>query len=94
MNWMIFDPTFVIHKIKIPIIIIQGTTDLQASVTDAEKLKKARSEAQLKIIEGMNHVLKAAPDDVDKNLATYTDPSLPLMPEFVNTVVGFIKGLK
>ncbi|EHQ29962.1 alpha/beta hydrolase [Mucilaginibacter paludis] len=94
MSWIPYDPARIIKKIKTPILIIQGTTDLQVGVADAEKLKKAKSEAVLKIIDGMNHILKAAPADKDKNKATYNDPSLPLKPEFVTDVVDFIKGLK
>lgn len=94
MTWMMFDPARVIKKLKMPILIVQGTTDVQVSVDEANKLKKAKSEASLKIIEGMNHILKAAPADKEKNLATYTDPSLPLKPEFMAAVIDFIKGLK
>jgi len=94
MTWIPYDPQRVIKKIKIPILLIQGTTDLVVPVTDAEKLKKARSEASLKVIEGMNHVLKLAPADHEKNTATYKDPDLPLAPEFITSVLDFIKALK
>jgi pimeloyl-ACP methyl ester carboxylesterase len=94
MSWIFFEPQRVIKKIKTSILIIQGTTDLQVAVTNAEKLKKAKSEATLKIIDGMNYVLKLAPEDHDKNMATYKDPSLPLAPEFVTAIVAFVKGLK
>ncbi|MEO6521210.1 MAG: alpha/beta fold hydrolase [Mucilaginibacter sp.] len=94
MTWIPYDPARVIKKIKTSFLIVQGTTDLQVSVGDAEKLKKAKSEAVLKIIDGMNHILKAAPADKEKNMATYGDPTLPLKPEFMTAVVDFIKGLK
>lgn len=94
MTWIPYDPVRVIKKIKTSILIVQGTTDLQVPVTDAEKLKKGKSEATLKIIDGMNHILKAAPADKEKNQATYNDPSLPIKPEFMTAVVDFIKGLK
>ncbi|MCC8424144.1 alpha/beta hydrolase [Mucilaginibacter sp. UR6-11] len=94
MSWCRFDPQQEIKKLRIPILILQGSTDLQVNVTDAEKLKKARSSAILTIIPNMNHVLKDAPADKEKNMATYTQPNLPLKPEFVNSVIEFIKGLK
>jgi pimeloyl-ACP methyl ester carboxylesterase len=94
MSEIFIDPVRVIKKIKLPILIIQGNHDVQVSVTDAELLKKAKSEATLKIIDGMNHVLKQAPADRQQNLATYNDPSLPLSPELVPDIVDFIKGLK
>lgn len=94
MSEIFIDPTRVIKKIKLPILIIQGTNDLQVTVTDAELLKKAKSEATLKIINEMNHVLKQAPADSQQNMATYIDPSLPLHPELVPDIVNFIKGVK
>jgi pimeloyl-ACP methyl ester carboxylesterase len=94
MSWIPYDPARVIKKIKTSFLIVQGTTDLQSSVTDAEKLKKAKSDATLKIIDGMNYILKEAPADKEKNMATYSNPSLPLKPEFMTAVVDFIKALK
>jgi pimeloyl-ACP methyl ester carboxylesterase len=94
LTWCRFDPAREIKKLKIPTLIIQGTTDLQVNVSNAEKLKKGKSNSTVAIIEGMNHVLKEAPADRQQNLATYTKPDLPLKPEFVTSVVDFIKGLK
>ena len=94
MTWCRFDPQKEIKKLKMPVLIVQGTSDLQVSVAQAEKLKKGRSGATLTIIPGMNHILKDSPDDKQQNLATYTKPDLPLKPEFVNSMLNFIKGLK
>jgi len=93
-TWIIFDPVRIIKRLKMPVLIIQGTTDLQVTLADAELLKKAKSEAVLKVIVGMNHILKDAPPDREKNFATYNDPSLPLNAELVPDIVTFIKGLK
>jgi uncharacterized protein len=92
MSWCRFEPQKEIKKLKMPILIVQGTTDLQVNVSNAEKLKKGN--ATLAIISGMNHFLKEAPEDRQQNLATYNKPDLPLKLEFVTSVVGFIKGLK
>ncbi|RCH54340.1 hypothetical protein DJ568_13705 [Mucilaginibacter hurinus] len=94
MSWFRFDPAKEIKKLKIPMLLIQGTTDLQTSVTQAEKLKKAKSDAQLLIIPNMNHVLKEAPADTKHNLATYSNPNLPLKPELVNGIADFVNKLK
>jgi len=94
LSWMFRDPVREIHKLKIPVLILHGTSDLQVQVTDAEKLKKAKSDAVLTIIPNMNHVLKDAPVDRDKNMATYKDPTLPLKPELVTAITGFIEKLK
>jgi len=94
MSWCRFDPQQWIKKMKIPVLIIQGTTDLQVTVADADKLKKGKSSANEIIIHGMNHVLKEAPAERDKNIATYNQPDLPLHPELVTSVIDFIHGLK
>ena len=94
MSWFRYNPAREIRKLKIPILIVQGNTDLQVKVTDAEKLKKAKSDAILDIIPEMNHVLKEAPADKDKNLATYNQPDLPLKPEFVKAFISFVKKVR
>ncbi|MDB4901650.1 MAG: Alpha/beta hydrolase family protein [Mucilaginibacter sp.] len=83
-----------IKSIKVPMLIIQGTTDLTVSVDNAEKLKKAKSEATLVIVKGMNHILKEAPADEVANMATYSKPDLPLKTELVSSMVDFINKLK
>jgi len=91
MSWCRRIPQLEIKRLKIPILIIQGTTDLQVSVDNAEKLKDAKSSATLDIIHGMNHVLKDAPADKDQNMATYKDPNLPLDAQMVTDIIDFIK---
>ncbi|MFI5159633.1 MAG: serine aminopeptidase domain-containing protein [Sphingobacteriales bacterium] len=93
MSWCKYNPPRVLKTLKIPVMIIQGTTDLQVTVADAEKLKKAKSEATLLIIPGMNHVLKDAPADRDQNLATYNKPDLPLKAELMPGIISFINGV-
>ncbi|GAB2693683.1 hypothetical protein GCM10027037_16440 [Mucilaginibacter koreensis] len=93
MSWFRFDPAKEIKKVKVPVLIIQGNNDVQVSVDNAEKLKKAKSEAQLVIIPGMNHILKQAPLPRDQNLLTYTNPDLPIDPTLVSAVVGFVNKL-
>ena len=93
MSWCRFDPAKEIKQLKIPILIVQGTTDLQVNPANAEKLKKSKITTVL-MIEGMNHVLKAAPIDREKNLATYNQPDLPLKPELIPGIVDFITKLK
>ncbi|GAA4923037.1 alpha/beta hydrolase [Mucilaginibacter defluvii] len=94
MSWCRYDPQREIKKLKMPVLILQGTTDLQVPVAQAEKLKKAKSDAQLLIIPEMNHILKAAPADTKQNMATYSNPDLPLKPELVTGIVDFIGKVK
>lgn len=71
-------------------LIIQGDRDLQVSVADARLLDKVRN-TELRIIGGMNHVLKAAPEDPAGNLAAYADPSLPLANDVIRRIRRFVK---
>src|SRR5262249_675265 len=59
-SWLKFDPAKEIVGLSGPIAIIQGTTDIQVSVVDAQSLAAARPDATLTLIDGMNHVLKEA----------------------------------
>jgi len=93
MSWCKYNPPRVLKTLKIPVLIIQGTTDLQVAVADADKLKKGKSDAILLIIPGMNHVLKDAPADRDQNLATYNKPDLPLKAELMPGIISFINGV-
>jgi len=89
-SWMKYDPAKEIAKLKIPVLILQGTTDLQVSVDDAKLLSTGKPDAKLLIIENMNHVLKDCDSDIQKNMSTYKNPDLPLKTELVDALVDFI----
>jgi len=91
-SWLKYDPAIEIGKLKIPVLIIQGETDIQVTVEDARMLKAGNESAALVIIPEMNHVLKKAPADQTANMATYYQPELPLVEEFVSAVLKFVKG--
>lgn len=90
MSWLPLDPAALIAAYPGPVMIGQGTTDIQINMTDAEALKAARPDATLTSFEGVNHLLKIAPADRAANIATYSDPSLPLAPGVAEAVGGFI----
>lgn len=91
-SWFHYNPQTEIHKLHKPVLIIQGTTDIQVGVKDASNLAKADPTAKLVIISGMNHILKNAPADRAQNIQTYYNPDLPLNQQLVKVVVKFIKG--
>lgn len=91
-SWIKYDPAIEIGKLKMPVLIIQGTTDLQVTVNDAKLLSEAKPDAELQLIENMNHVLKEADSDVQKNMATYSKPDLPLKTELIDSIVAFIQN--
>jgi len=85
-----YDPAIEITKVKCPILIIQGTTDIQIPVNEAEILASANSNSQLVIIEGMNHILKEAEAHRLLNLQTYGDPNLELKQGLIESITKFI----
>jgi fermentation-respiration switch protein FrsA (DUF1100 family) len=89
-SWIKYDPQKEIAKLRIPVLIVQGTTDIQISLDDANRLAKALPKAKLVVIEGMNHILKAAPADRQLNILTYTQPDLPLKKEFTDKIIPFL----
>ena len=72
---------------------MNGTTDLQVKVLDAELLAKSQPKAELRIIKNMNHVLKYC-DTEDKELQKliYSDPDLPLHKDFTTELIRFVKA--
>ena len=90
LSWMLHDPCAEIKKLTIPILILQGNTDIQVEVKQGEMLKACKPKATLKIIAGMNHILKEAPIDRTKNVATYSDGTLPIMPGLVDLIAAFV----
>lgn len=90
-SWFRYDPAKSIAALTVPVLIVQGTTDLQVSVDDAKRLAAASPKAKLLLVEGMNHVLKEVPPDREKQMASYSDPTLRLAPEFLAGVVDFVR---
>lgn len=90
-SWMKYDPAAEIAKLTIPVLIIQGTNDIQVSEDDAKKLSEADKNAQLVMIKNMNHIFRIVEStDRKDNIATYNEPSLPIAPELVTSIETFI----
>ena len=92
MSWMKYDPAVEISNLKIPIVIIQGSTDLQVQVKDAELLHAASVGSRYILIEGMNHIFKMAPSDREKNIETYSKPELPIVQELIRAICNSVQG--
>jgi pimeloyl-ACP methyl ester carboxylesterase len=89
-SWLPIDPAKAIAAVKAPLLIMQGTTDVQVNMEDARLLAAARPDAGFVLLEGANHVLKIAPADRVANIATYADPTLPLAPGVIPALMTFI----
>lgn len=90
-SWFQYQPADIIAKLTQPVLIIQGTTDLQVQVKEAQQLAQAQPRATLSIINEMNHVLKEAPSNPQVNLSTYSNPDLPLADNLVSSIIAFLE---
>ena len=91
-SWIKYNPQEEIKKLSIPILIINGTKDIQVPESDAKLLHEANPISELKIIDKMNHVLKEINEDAE-NIKSYSNPDLPIMEELSITIDSFIKSL-
>lgn len=90
-SWFKYNPQKEISKLTIPILIIQGTTDIQVPVEHAELLSNANKKAKKVIIENMNHVLKDCEQtDMNTQLKSYNDTIIPINNMIVKYIIDFI----
>lgn len=92
-SWLKYNPQTEIQKLNVPVMIVNGTKDIQVTVSEAETLHKAKPEAEYLIIENMNHVLKEIKGDLAENQKSYTNPDLPVMQELIERISDFSKNL-
>lgn len=85
------NPAEAFARVRMPALIVQGSHDIQVDVADARNLKIANSNAELVLIEGMNHVLRIVPLDLKAQLASYDNPRQPLARLLTEQIVSFIQ---
>jgi uncharacterized protein len=89
-SWFKLIPQELINSVHANVLIVHGDSDIQVTADEAQELKSAYPNAQLEIISGMNHVLKAVGSDMDMQISSYSDPSLPLARRLVQVIVIFL----
>lgn len=92
-SWFKYDPAREIATLDSPVLVLQGTTDLQVGVEDAERLAAAKKNATLRLIDPMNHVLKRAVTPAEQQ-AAYFNPSLPIETKAVEEIAGFLRSVQ
>ena len=86
-----YDPARLAAAFKGPMLVLQGTRDLQVTLEDASILKNAHLSAKLVIVPGVNHVLKpVAGAGAGANFATYADPSIAIDPAVTEALATMI----
>jgi pimeloyl-ACP methyl ester carboxylesterase len=90
-SWFKYDPAKEIGKLQIPVLIIQGTNDIQVSADDAKRLSAGLPKARLLMIQHMNHILCIVDsEDKQANMDSYSNPDLPLAPALIDSICHFI----
>ena len=90
-----FDAPAAIRAVRQPVLIVQGETDLQATVADAERLHAARPDARLVLIPEVNHVLKRTTESTPQGqMVTYQDPGIPIVMNAVQAIADWILALR
>jgi uncharacterized protein len=86
----LYDPAKELARLEMPVLIVQGTADVQTAVEDARALAAAKKDAKLVLIEDMNHTLKKTSTPAEQAKA-YIDPSLPLAPKVSEEIATFLR---
>jgi pimeloyl-ACP methyl ester carboxylesterase len=90
----LLDPAEALGDTDLPTLIVHGSADIQVAASEGDTLATARDDAARTVLPGMTHTLKQVADEADlsANMATYTDPGLPLHDGLVPVVSNFILG--
>lgn len=91
-SWMAYNPTNIINSLNCPVLIVNGTKDLQVSVKEAELLKRANDNSNIVIIEKMNHVLIEIEGDDLENSKSYNESFRKISPTLIENITNFIKS--
>lgn len=89
-EWMKWNPQTEIAKLTVPVLIVNGTKDIQVTEKEAGLLHGALPASEMAIISNMNHIFKNIEKDAD-NLSSYNNPDLPVHPELTKSIVAFLK---
>ncbi|MDN7929993.1 alpha/beta hydrolase [Burkholderia metallica] len=93
MSELTIDPASLLAGYTKPVLIVQGTRDIQVAVQDAERLQRANPQAEMALIADASHALKTVRTaDLQDNLATYSNPDLPLADGVVDAITAFLRA--
>lgn len=90
-SWFKYNPQTEIKKLTVPVLVLQGNKDLQVTVKDAELLSQTNKNAELLIVDKMNHVMKTIEGDTQANIESYNNESLPISEIMTSKIISFIK---
>ncbi len=89
-SWFRYDPRVVAGAVGAPLLVVQGTHDVQTLEDDARAIAAGNPGATLKLIPGMNHVLKQSPAGRLEQTAVYSDSTIAIDPTLVEAISSFV----
>ena len=89
-SWIKYNPSEEIKKLYIPILLINGTEDLQVKQEEAKSLHEANKNSEVVIIDKMNHVLKEV-NSMTENQSSYMKADFPLSSKLIKAITTFVK---
>ena len=92
-SWEHANTPGLVAGLEVPILIVQGETDVQVTPADARALAAANPNATLELLPGVNHVLKEAEGETAMaQMASYTNAAIPLATGVVALIAGWIRA--
>lgn len=86
------DPRAAVAALSMPVLILQGTSDIQVQASEAQALAAAAPRARVVMVEGMNHLLKIVGSDEALQMKSYGSPELPVAPQLIDALSTFVKA--
>jgi uncharacterized protein len=93
-SWFRYDPAAVVRELGMPVLIAQGTTDLQTDTTEGKALHAARPDATYLGVQGMNHVLKLVSGGPAQQRPSYADSALAVAPALMDGIAAFVDSVR
>lgn len=91
-SWFRHDPRVVAGAVGAPLLVVQGTHDFQALEVDAHAIVSGNPRATLRLIPGMNHVLKQSPAGRMEQVPVYSDSTIAIDRILVDAIVNFVRS--
>lgn len=92
MSWCRYDPAAEIRALGRPVLVVQGTTDIQIPFADGQRLAQAGPGIDFRPVCGMNHIFKRVSGGRAAQAPSYNDPALPIHQDLGRIVADFIRG--
>lgn len=89
LSWMQYNPKEELKKLNMPVLIVNGTKDIQVPKEDAKPLHISNKNIESIFIENMNHVLKDIQKEED-NMKSYYSSEYPISKELIAVITAFV----